>query len=418
MALPYLTADLPGIGGQIKAAIDDFIVQEVPLYQPEGVGTHCYFLVEKRGIPTMEAVRLIARALGRKNFDIGYAGLKDAQAVTTQMFSVEHEDSARVREIQVPHLKIVHVTRHRNKLKIGHLAGSRFVIKVRNADWARAGATLDEPRRRAEAILQVLAAKGAPNFFGPQRFGMRRDNHLLGLALLRGDAQQFANRFLGDPDPSVDHGQVLLARQHYAKGSLDLALQSWPGHLAEERRALAALVHGKGNPQKAIHAVSVKLRQLLVSALQSHLFNEVLTRRLPQFATVLPGDLCWKHDNGAVFAVENTPEAAAKEQPRIDTFEISPSGPMFGHRMTEPQGAPAAMEAAVLAEIGLKPTDFGGPEGSHGGRRSLRLLAKDMLLDTGADERGPFLRFAFTLPSGSYATVFLGEIMKTDVALD
>ena len=74
MALPYLTADLPGIGGQIKTAVEDFVVQEVPLYQPDGVGTHCYFLIEKRGISTMEAVRLITRVLGRKNFDIGYAG--------------------------------------------------------------------------------------------------------------------------------------------------------------------------------------------------------------------------------------------------------------------------------------------------------------------------------------------------------
>ncbi len=418
MALPYLTADLPGIGGMIKTAVEDFIVQEVPLYQPEGVGTHCYFMVEKRGISTMEAVRLIARALGRNNFDIGYAGLKDAQAVTTQMFSVEHEDSARLRDLQVPHLKIVHITRHRNKLKIGHLAGNRFVIKVRHQDWGRAGATLDEPRRKAEAILAVLNKTGTPNFFGPQRFGMRKDNHMLGLSLLRGNAQDFANRFLGDPDPAVDHGQVLLARQHYAKGAMELALHSWPGHLAEERRALNAMVRGKGNPKKALFAVSVKLRQLLVSALQSHLFNEVLTRRLPQLAQVLPGDLCWKHDNGACFAVEDTAEAAAVEQPRADAHEISPSGPMFGHRMTEPTGDPGKMEAAVLEEFGLKPTDFGGPEGSHGGRRAMRLFAKDVLLDTGADERGPYLRFAFTLPSGSYATVFLGEIMKEDVALD
>jgi tRNA pseudouridine13 synthase len=418
MALPYLTADLPGIGGQIKTAVEDFIVQEVPLYQPDGVGTHCYFLVEKRGISTMEAVRLLARALGRKNFDIGYAGLKDAQAVTTQWFSIEHEETARVRELAVPHLKIVNITRHRNKIKVGHLAGNRFVIKVRNAEWGRAGATLDEPRRRAEAILKVLADKGTPNFFGPQRFGMRKDNHQLGLSLLRGDAQQFANRFLGDPDESVDHGQVLLARQHYAKGRLDLALQNWPGHLAEERRALSALIQGKGNPKKVLFSVSVKLKQLLVSALQSHLFNEVLIRRLPQFSTVLPGDLCWKHDNGACFAVDNTAEAAATEQPRADAHEISPSGPMFGYKMTEPAGEPAALEAAVLKEMELTPGDFGGAEGSHGGRRSMRLFAKDILLDTGADSRGPFLQFAFTLPSGSYATVFLGEIMKEDVALD
>ena len=418
MNLPYLTADLPGIGGLIKQHVEDFVVHEIPLYKPEGVGTHAYARIEKRGITTMEAAKLIARALGRKNFDVGYAGLKDARAVATQWFSVEHEDSARLRDLEVPHLKILEVTRHRNKIKMGHLAGNRFVIKVRNPEWSRIAADLPAAARKAEAVWAALDKNGVPNFFGPQRFGMRKDNHLLGLALIRNDYQGFANRFLGDPDNTVDHGDVLTARQLYKNGKLEDALKLWPGHLHNERRALSAIVQGKGNPKRAVYAVDAKLKQLLVSALQSFLFNQVLERRLPKFAAILPGDLCWKHDNGSVFAVGPDPDAAMKEQPRCDAREISPSGPLFGWKMTETQSVVKVMEDSVLKDNDLTLQAFSGPAGSHGGRRSLRFFPKDMKIESGTDPHGPFLRFDFGLTSGSYATVILAEIMKTEAALD
>ena len=88
--LPYLTADVPGVGGIIKLQPADFFVDEVPLYEPSGEGTHFYFRIEKTGLPTMQAIREIARALGRQPRELGYAGLKDADAVTRQSLSIEH----------------------------------------------------------------------------------------------------------------------------------------------------------------------------------------------------------------------------------------------------------------------------------------------------------------------------------------
>jgi tRNA pseudouridine13 synthase len=102
MRLPYLTADLPGIGGLIKQHLTDFRVEEIPAYEAKGVGTHCYILVEKRGFSTMAAADILAKAFGRKNMDIGYAGLKDKQAVTSQWFSVEHLESAKAKAAELP----------------------------------------------------------------------------------------------------------------------------------------------------------------------------------------------------------------------------------------------------------------------------------------------------------------------------
>ena len=87
--LPYLTDNQPGIGGRLKVEPEDFFVEEIPLYLPEGQGQHVYVEIEKRGLSTNAAKKNIARALNISPHIIGYAGLKDTQAVTRQTFSIE-----------------------------------------------------------------------------------------------------------------------------------------------------------------------------------------------------------------------------------------------------------------------------------------------------------------------------------------
>jgi len=212
---------------------------------------------------------------------------------------------------------------------------------------------------------------------------------------------------------------VLQARRHYVKNHFDLALAHWPGHLRDERRALSILAKKPEHHEKAMHAVDATLRRLLISALQAHLFNQTLEKRLSRLDKILPGDLAWVHEGGAVFLVGPTEAEASVEQPRCDAQEISPSGPMFGYRMTEPQGEPAQMEASVLSEHGLKPESFRLPraEKAKGSRRAMRFFPKEPALSSGTDERGPFIQIGFNLPPGSFATVLLAEIMKSDAAI-
>ena len=76
------------------------------------------------------------------------------------------------------------------------------------------------------------------------------------------------------------------------------------------------------------------------------------------------------------------------------------------------------MEAEVLKEFNLTAGKLRRQHGRPGGRRPLRFFADDLKIEAGSDEHGMFLEFAFTLPSGSYATVLLGEVMKEDVTID
>jgi tRNA pseudouridine13 synthase len=414
---PYITAGMPGTGGSIKTHPDDFRVEEIPLYPFAGVGEHAYLLIEKKGTSTYNAISILAKAIGRRSVDFGFAGLKDAQAVTRQWISIEHEPNTRFEKLEMPVIRIVEQTRHRNKLKLGHLAGNRFTVRIRHEDWDKSPATLQTAFDRAHAILNALTVSGVPNFFGQQRFGMRLDNHRLGMALLKNDAKKFMELWLGSADESVDRGGVLQARRHYDAGNIAAAYSAWPGHLRAERAALAILQKSPGHHAKALHAVDIRLRRLLISSLQAHLFNKVLEARLAQLTTLVDGDLAWLHATGAVFDV--TQANLPQEQLRCDRHEISPSGPLFGYRMTGPRGKPGEIEASVLSAAGITPDDFrqAGPQKAKGARRAMRFFFTDHKLTMGRDERSGYLELAFTLPAGSFATVLLGEIIKAPLSL-
>ena len=96
---PLLTADLPGVGGRIKSAPEDFEVEEIPAYEPCGSGDHVYLWIEKRAMGAEYFNRQIARRLGIANNEVGTAGLKDRQAVTRQWVSVPDVDNDRLTDL-------------------------------------------------------------------------------------------------------------------------------------------------------------------------------------------------------------------------------------------------------------------------------------------------------------------------------
>ncbi|HEX8916458.1 MAG TPA: tRNA pseudouridine(13) synthase TruD [Humisphaera sp.] len=404
MPLPYLT-QFPGIGGSIKNRAEDFFVQEVPAYEPSGEGEHVYCEVEKINVTTFDAVDRLGRALDVHPRDIGFAGMKDARAVTRQVFSIPGVTEDAVMLAKPQGLRVLWAARHGNKLRLGHLSGNRFAIKVRGVNPTDV--------LKVEPVIAELERRGMPNYFGEQRFGRRGDNDRLGAALVRGDDLGVLRLLLGTPNPKIDDGQTHQARALFDKGDYENAMKAMPRRHGLERRILARFIKTE-RPAAAVRLVEDRVTRLWVSALQSKVFNDVLARRINTVDKLIDGDLAWKHDAGAVFKVES----AAAEQPRCDAFEISPSGPLVGYRMTEPTGEPAAVEAEALAAEGLKPEDFRrtGDLKVKGARRPLRVKPTDVRLEAGGDEHGPYITVAFTLPAGSFATVLMREIMRNEAA--
>jgi tRNA pseudouridine13 synthase len=244
-APPLLTADLPGIGGRIKASPDDFEVEEVPAYAPSGQGDHLYLWVEKRGLGAEYFMRQVAQRLNLSDRDIGTAGLKDRHAVTRQMVSVPHSAEPHLTRLDGDGVRLLNVSRHTNKLRPGHLLGNRFNILIRE---------IEHPDRLAP-IVERIRTNGLPNFYGEQRFGRGGQTGLWGMALLRKE----------EPPPD-ENGR-------------------------------------KPNLHKRF------LKKLVLSAAQSLLFNRYLARRLQDglLRHVLPGDVISHYPRGGLFVAEDVP---------------------------------------------------------------------------------------------------------------
>jgi tRNA pseudouridine13 synthase len=333
-ALPGLLGPEFRVGGLLKSRNEDFVVEELPLYDFSGEGDHVYLTLRRSGLTTFEIEAELRRIFELHDADIGSAGLKDRHAVATQTFSIylptlATEDClARFRERSELSLEIVDVSRHGNRLKMGHLLGNRFRLRIRGAG--------DDALARARAGMAKLVTSGLPNYFGAQRFGGRGDNAERGLDALRG------------------------------------------------RR------------------MPPKKRKLMVSALQSALFNEWLARRIEDglYEEVLPGDVA-RTEFGGLFLVEDL----AAERARFLSGEIDYTGPMFGTKGMRAADEAGAREASILAEHDLEPASFRGVK-APGARRRARLVPGEARVE---DEEGdPVL--VFTLPKGSYATELAREL--------
>ncbi|HSF66791.1 MAG TPA: tRNA pseudouridine(13) synthase TruD [Nitrospiraceae bacterium] len=342
MTRPFLTAALPGIGGQARTIPEDFQVEERPLYLPCGEGEHLYIRIRKRLLSTPDLVLRLSSTLGVKAQAIGVAGLKDARAVTTQMVSLLGVTPDRLDRLKLDeHLLSVEVLgRHHNRLRSGHHAGNHFRLVIRDVA-THAGETVP-------LVTDMLVRRGVPNYFGPQRQGRSGQNYLTGAQLL--------------VDP-------------VRRNRLPRSKRMWYLH-----------------------------------AYQSHLFNNMLARRVDRLDRVLVGDWAMKMDNGACFLVED----AAKEQPRADRFEISPTGVLFGSRVSWASGEPGEIERLVIAESGIIPeslTEAAKACGFRGERRSFRipLAGLEWALE------GSVLTLSFLLPPGAYATNILRELIKNDL---
>jgi tRNA pseudouridine13 synthase len=412
----YLTGDVPPIGGEIRARIEDFLVDEEPLYQPSGEGEHIYLFVEKRGRSTHQAVDALARHFGVERRAVGYAGLKDTRAITRQVFSV-HTPGKSFKDYPDfgdEHMSVLWADMHTNKLRVGHLRGNRFSIRIRGVRAVDA--------RSALRVVDRLEREGVPNLLGEQRFGARANNHEVARLDLLERYGEMLDALIGPGETEPEGDQLGAAREAYARGDYAGALAQTPRYFEAESAALRTLAKG-GDAAKAVRAIPSRDRQFWMNALQSFVFNKVVSERLAAgtLGAVVPGDLAWKHDNGAVFAVDEATGADAETKARAARFEISPSGPIWGPKMTLASGETDRVEVEALAGTGVTIEHIAAWEKrtktpAPGARRPLRIPLLDPDVEGGADEHGEYVRVAFELPAGSYATVVLREIMKPERA--
>jgi tRNA pseudouridine13 synthase len=188
-------------------------VDEIPLYAASGEGPHLYVRVRKRSLTTAQLLKQLARASRVPERDIGYAGIKDKHAVTTQWFSFPNSTEEQARSWQLPDgVEVLECSRHQNKLRTGHQAGNRFRIEL--VDVARPTEAVLEP------LVRVLTEQGLGNYYGKQRFGQKGESLSQAVAWASGRLR-VRDRFLAKFLPSVIQAEVF-NRYLLARRALDL----------------------------------------------------------------------------------------------------------------------------------------------------------------------------------------------------
>ncbi|MCX4187805.1 tRNA pseudouridine(13) synthase TruD [Methylophaga sp. OBS4] len=320
----------------IRNQTEHFQVDEQLPFEPEGQGGHVMLRIQKTHTNTDWLAKQLACFANVAEVAVGFAGMKDRHAVTTQWFTVNMEgmEEPDWYQFDSENWQIKQLTRHNKKLKRGVLSGNHFKITL---------ADLQGEQQQWQQNLQRIQQQGVPNYFAEQRFGHNHAN------LERADA--------------------------------------W--------------FQGAKAPKKR------QQRSIYLSAARSWLFNLVLSKRIEKgnWNQIISGDVMQLAGTHSSFFVADEQDEDLVE--RLQTFDIHPTGPLWGRGEALTKLSSLKLEQQVLEawsswQQGLEKA------GLKQERRALRLYPEQLtwqFTDT-------TLELAFYLPAGSYATAVLRELAQ------
>jgi len=340
-----------------KQSPRDFVVEEIPLYEFSGEGEHLILQVRKKNLSTNEMIGQIARYLGIKNKEIGYAGLKDKNAMTVQYISLHKKCEEALENFKSEGIKIISKTYHNNKIRIGHLKGNRFYIKLKKVNPTSA-VKIDEALKNIEKL-------GMPNFFGYQRFGNDGNNHILGEKLAKGEVRE---------------------RNPRVKRLLINAYQSHLFNLWLSRRLEINTLVNSFRVEEIESLLNMPNEEVQKMKAQKHPFK------------LISGDIMEHYPHGRLFDFEGNEE----DIERFNQRDISPTGLLCGKKVRRATQVARVIEKEYDDEIN-----------ADGARRYAWVYPTD--IEGRFDKQEAQYEMNFTLPKGSYATVLIEEIAKRKI---
>jgi len=340
-----------------KQSPRDFVVEEIPLYEFSGEGEHLVLFVRKKNLSTNEMIGKIARFLGIKNKEVGYAGLKDKHAMTKQYVSLHKKYEEAMDNFDVEGIKVLSKTYHNNKIRIGHLKGNRFYIRLKKVNPTNA--------QKIDEALKNIDTQGMPNFFGYQRFGTDGNNHILGEKLAKGEAKE---------------------RNPRVKKLLINAYQSHLFNLWLSRRLEINSLVNTFDVAELETLLNLPNHELAKMKKQKHPFK------------LISGDVMEHYPYGRLFDYEG----AEDDLERFNKRDISVTGLLCGKKTRH--------ATAIARDI---EKDYDDEINADGARRYAWVYPTD--IEGRFNNVEAQYELNFTLPKGSYATVLIEEIAKRKI---
>ncbi|MGV6808827.1 MAG: tRNA pseudouridine(13) synthase TruD [bacterium] len=361
-SLDLPTVNAPVLSGVIRQQAEDFRVDEIPSIQPSGSGEHIWLKVRKVNTNTDWLAGQLARIANIKKRDVGYAGLKDRHAVTTQWFSLYLSESKTHSAPNSPHISpslpnwaahlppevsILEETRHTRKLRTGTLHGNQFDVLIRDcqplaptAAPSYSPSSIHLPTLLNER-LALLTQQGVPNYFGEQRFGK-------GLSNIHSASAWFAGEF----EPKKRH-----------------------------------------------------LQSVYLSAARSWLFNQMVAARIAQqtYSSLLAGEVFMLAGSHSWFYEPLSDDLCQRYQ----QGDIHPTAALWGKGPLASRAIIADLEQHIAQQYSLLARGL-EQQSLTQDRRAIRLMLNDLQHSWQSPQQ---LRLRFSLPAGAFATAVLKEIM-------
>ena len=346
---------------------DDFVVREIPLYEFSGDGEHLIVEISKKDMTTSDALHVLSEVTGAKMRDFGYAGLKDKQGMTTQFISMPRKFESNLANFSHEKMKILSLNVHKNKLRIGHLKGNSFFIRLKKV--------LPSNAKKLEQAFISIDKMGYANYFGYQRFGKFGDNAETGLELLKNGTingkkskNVKLNDFLISAYQSDLFNRWLSKRVEISRFAQDFSL----GELAQ-------------------------IYPYLDDAILKNLKSQ------KRFFKLIEGEVLGHYPYGKCFLCEDLDAEGA----RFDARDITSCGLIAGAKAYEAQGAARMVEDQIFAQANEYKAKM------TGSRRFAWCYLEDASYKY--NEEKAHFTINFTLQKGSYATVVLEEILHKNI---
>jgi tRNA pseudouridine13 synthase len=381
-----------------------------------------YIIVEltKRNWDTHHLVREISRVLRVSQNRIGWAGTKDKRALTKQKISIWDTKEVDIARIRLKDVELKVIGRSNKKISLGDLWGNRFNITVRDINLSQ-----EETLSRVKSITHELE-KGAPDFFGVQRFGEQRPvTHVVGEAIVRGNFKDAVLTYISRPFPEESE-EIKKARKFVQdSGDFKEGLNIYPFRLSFEKAMMNHLIAHPEDYKGAIRVLSQNLQKMFIHAYQSYIFNIILCRRIDAGLSIneaYDGDIvCFKND----FGMPDISRLQKVNQNNIDGINnlinrgrAFVTAPLVGYDTHFAQGKPGEIERTVVSGLNIDIEGFKVLEmpelSSKGLRREIILQFRPEFCVT-EDEINAGqtkLMLAFSLQKGGYATSILREYLK------
>ncbi len=404
---------------------EDFVVEEIPLNlgrlkkSSKRDNVHTLIVITARNWETNRLLDAISSKAGISRHRLSFAGTKDKRAITTQSICVKgtlgQEAVDRIEELKDVEVQDRYYSSR--QLNMGDHRGNRFLIDIKDA--ALKGKELK--RAAEECISELDEIRGFPNYFGIQRFGIRRPiTHLVGKHMINGDFEQAVMTYVANPFEQ-EGDEVRKARERIGvERDYEQAMKYYPKHLYFERKMIKGLAKNTDYIQ-AMKKLPNNLLLMFVHAYQSYLFNKILSKRMESgigLDRVTVGDIAIGLDGYGRPNANDT--HLVKEFNRTRVEKLVERGRAFitglvpGLDVPRSRGDMGNIEERELEAESLIRKDFIINEiprlTTHGRRRGIVAPVRDLNIETGEQN----IKLKFGLGPGTYATTLLREFMKSD----